>query len=90
MAAITVSECTVSTVSVLPGMNFYKIVTPATADDGDTLDASTLIPETIVSATVICATDGLLPATKVSAAKVITIPGATDNEARTIYVLTTR
>lgn len=86
MAAIAIGDCTVSTVSVLPGVNLYKVVTPATADDGDTVDVSTVVDETIISASAQGATDGLVSAT-VSAAKVVTLPGSTDNEARTIYIL---
>lgn len=87
MAVINIGDCTVSTVTVLSGVNLYKIVTPATADDGDTVDVSTVVREAIVSCTVQGATDGLRPATTVTPAKVVTIPGSTDNEARTIFVI---
>jgi hypothetical protein len=86
MAAIDIADCTVTTESVLSGVNLYKVVTPATADDGDTVDVSTVVDETIVSASAQGATDGLITAA-VSAAKVVTLPGATDNEARSIYIL---
>ena len=86
MAAIDIADCTVTLESPLAGVNLYKVVTPATADDGDTVDVSTEIDETIISCSAQGATDGLISAT-VSAAKVVTLPGSTDNEARTIYIL---
>lgn len=89
MAAIAIGDCTVTTVSPMAGANLIKIVTPATADDADTVDVSTVCGTTIYNATVLGATDGLIPATLVTAAGVVTIPGSTDNEARTIYVLCT-
>lgn len=88
MAAIDISDCTVTMVSPLPGMNFWTIVTPATADDGDTVDVSTVILDAnIYFASCTAATDGWLPVAAVTQAGVLTIPGSTDNEARTIYVL---
>lgn len=87
MAAIAIGDCTVTTVSAMAGANLIKVVTPATADDADTVDVSTVCGTTIYSCSVLGATDGLIPATLVSAAGVVTIPGATDNEARTIYAL---
>jgi len=86
MAAIAIGDCTVTTEMALAGAMVIKVVTPATADDADTVDVSTVCSTTIYSAWVLGATDGLLPATSVSAAGVVTIPGSTDNEARTIYV----
>jgi hypothetical protein len=85
MAAIAIGNCTVSLISPLAGVNLWSIVTPATADDADTVDISTVATK-VYSCSVLGATDGLLTAT-VSALRVVTIPGATDNEARTIYVL---
>ena len=87
MAAITIGSCTVTTLAVLSGLNIVQVVTPATADDADTVDVSTVCGSRIYNCTVLGATDALLPATSVSAAGVVTIPGATDNEARTIYVM---
>lgn len=86
MAAIAIGDCTVTTVSAMAGANLIKVVTPATADDADTVDVSTVCSTTIYSASCLGATDGLLTAA-VTAAGVVTIPGSTDNEARTIYVL---
>jgi hypothetical protein len=70
------------------GFNVYKIVTAATADDADTIDISSILDATqIVSASCQAATDGWLPVAAISTAGVLTIPGSTDNEARTIYVM---
>lgn len=85
MAAIAIGDCTVTKITAMAGMNFWSIVTPATADDADTVDISTIV-QTVYGCNVLGATDGLIPATLVSAAGVVTIPGSTDNEARTIYV----
>jgi len=86
MAAIDIADCTVTIESPLAGVNLYKVLTPATADDGDTVNVSTVVNETIVSCSAQGATDGLITAA-VSTAKVVTLPGATDNEARNIYVI---
>ena len=66
------------------GLKWIKLVTPATADDGDTIDASSFF-KTGCMAEVIGATDGHLLETKISYNTTITIPGSTDNEVRTIY-----
>ena len=87
MAAILLSSCTVTN-DPQAGFNVYKIVTPATADDADTIDISSIISATkIVSASCQAATDGWLPVAAVTTAGVLTIPGSTDDEARTIYVM---
>lgn len=87
MAAIAISSCTVTQES-LPGFNVFKIVTPATADDADTIDISSIVSTSgIVSASCQAATDGWDPVAAITTAGVLTIPGATDNEARTIYVM---
>ena len=87
MAAIAIGNCTVTQDS-LPAFNVYKIVTPATADDADTIDVSSILSaDKIVSASCQAATDGWLPVAAISTAGVLTIPGSTDNEARTIYVM---
>lgn len=86
MAAILLSACTVTQES-LPGFNVWKIVTPATADDADTIDISSIIDATtVISAQCTAATDGNLPVAAITEAGVLTIPGSTDNEARTIWV----
>jgi len=85
MAAIAIGDCTTTVETPLSGVNLWKIVTPATADDGDTVDISTIVA-TPYSATCTAATDGLIPVALITQAGVLTIPGATDNEARTIYV----
>ena len=88
MAAIAIGDCTVTMVSPLSGMNFWTIVTPATADDADTVDITTVVLDTaIYFASCTAATDGWLPVAAVTQAGVLTIPGSTDNEARTIYIL---
>jgi hypothetical protein len=87
MAAIAIGDCTVTQES-LPGFNVWKIVTPATADDADTIDVSSLIDGSdVVSAQCSAATDGNLPVATITEAGVLTIPGSTDNEARTIWVM---
>ena len=86
MAAILLSACTVS-VDPQVGHNVFKIVTPATADDADTVDVSSIVDGAeIISGRCTAATDGNLPVATITEAGVVTIPGATDNEARTIYV----
>ena len=86
MAAIAITACTVS-ITPLAGFNVYKIVTPATADDTDTIDISTLVDiDDIVSASCYGVTDDWEPILVITAATGLAIPGATDNEARTIYV----
>lgn len=88
MAAIAIGDCTVTMDAPLPGFNVYKIVTPATADDGDTIDISSIVSaDSIVSASCQCATDGWDPIAAITTAGVLTIPGSTDNEARTIYIM---
>lgn len=87
MAAILISACTVTN-DPQAGFNVYKIVTPATADDADTIDISSILTASkIVSASCEAATDGWLPVAAITAAGVLSIPGSTDNEARTIYVM---
>ena len=87
MAAILIADCTVTN-DPQNGFNVYKIVTPATADDVDTIDISSILTYTkIVSASCAAATDGWLPVAAIDASSILTIPGSTDNEARTIYVM---
>lgn len=88
MAAILLSNCTVTMDAPLSGFNVYKIVTPATADDGDTIDVSSLVSAgAIVSASCQAATDGWLPVAAITTAGVLTIPGSTSGQARTIYIM---
>lgn len=87
MGAILLSACTVTTYPQ-SGFNVYRIVTPATADDADTIDISSILSATkIVSASCQAATDGWLQVAAITTAGVLTIPGSTDNEARTIHVM---
>lgn len=87
MGAISIANCTVTN-DPQNGFNVYKIVTPATADDGDTIDISSILDASkIVSASCQAATDGWLPVAAITTAGVLTIPGSTDNEARTIHVM---
>lgn len=83
MAAIAIGDCTVTFYGCEGESKYYKIVTPATADDGDTIDVSTLFHTWCVA---FChgATDKGLMSTADPTAKSIALPGATDNEARTI------
>lgn len=87
MAAILIADTTVTN-DPQSGFNVYKIVTPATADDADTIDISSIISaDSIVSASCQAATDGWLPVATITTAGVLTIPGSTDNEVRTIFVM---
>lgn len=87
MAAILLADCTY-TIDPQVGFNMYTIVTPATADDADTVDVSSIIDGSkIASGRCTAATDGNLPVATITEAGVVTIPGSTDNEARTIYLL---
>ncbi len=85
MAVIDIADVTVRVAATPSGANIWTFITAATVDDLDTLDISTVV-KTIYSVSVLGSTDGLLTAA-VSSAGVVTIPGATDNEARTLFVL---
>jgi hypothetical protein len=88
MAAIDIADCTVTMDAPLAGFNVWTIVTPATADDADTIDISSIIDTAkIVAASCQAATDGWLPVAAIATTGALTIPGSTDNEARTIYVM---
>jgi len=82
MGAIAITDCTVTHLQGTAKM--VKIVTPATADDGDTIDVTSLF-DVGCNAIVTGATDLTLFA--VGFATTITIPGSTDNEARTIIAI---
>jgi len=84
MAAIDIANCTVAVLTPLSGVNLWSIVTPATADSADTVDVST-VASSVYSCSVLAATDGLITGA-VSSAGVVTLPGATADEARTIYI----
>jgi len=80
MGVILLSDCEVVPLSGTPKV--IKIITPATADDGDTIDVSSEFKNgqfNVQSG----ATDGTIVDTTVYG-KTITIMGSTDNEARTI------
>jgi len=75
MAAISISNCTVTS-------------TQDTAEDEDTIDCSTYFKgDDVIHASCQAATDGWLPVAEISTAGSLTIPGSTENEARTIYVM---
>lgn len=81
MAAISLSDCTINNYDV-GGLKLVKITTPATADDGDTIDVSDLFANgcfNIHSG----ASDGAAVDTT-AYGTTITLQGSTDNEARTI------
>jgi hypothetical protein len=82
MAAILLSACTVSNWDV-GGVKFVKIVTAATADDGDTIDVSSLFD---VGCFAYCSntTDTVVISAVTYEDKSITLPGTTDDQARTI------
>ena len=84
MAAILITDCTVSQWDV-SGWKIVKIVTPATADDGDTIDCSTIF-DSVCFGIASGATDGTVLCAA-TASTSLTLPGATDNEARTIFAI---
>ena len=84
MAAILLSDCTVSNTDV-GAIKIVKIVTPATADDGDTIDVSTLFKNGCFL-TASSTTDTAALGTG-AYSTTITLGGATDNEARTIIAI---
>jgi|TARA_Y100000034_G_C6905929_1_gene420366 hypothetical protein len=86
MAAISIGDCTVTMVAALAGLNVQQIVTPATADDGDTIECVSLFQNAVIMASAQGATDNTLMC-NISSSTIIEIPGTTDNEARTIYVV---
>jgi len=83
MAAIALSDCTVKVLHV-SGIKFVKITTPATADDGDTIDVSSLFKNGCFSIVSGATDNTLLQISKEYGEKSIALPGSTDNEARTI------
>lgn len=85
MAAIAITDCTVTTLFT-EGFKIVKIVTPDTADDGDTIDVSTLF-NTLSFGICSSATDVTLLCTATVMGTSLTIPGSTDNEARTIIAM---
>lgn len=86
MAVILLEDCVVS-VNPISGYNVYKIVTPATAGSADTIDVSSIVnPKKCTGATCQAETDGLLPVAIITTAGVLTIPGSTAAEARTIHI----
>ena len=86
MTAILLSDCTYKT--LYAGMfKMMHITTPATADDGDTIDLSSEFKTGIIAGNAIGASDGNLNLTATSVSTTITIPGSTDNEARSITVI---
>lgn len=84
MASINLSDCTINKIQVA-GLKIVKITTPATADDGDTIDVSSIYENgcfNIHSGS----TDGTaIDTTKYGTT--ITLQGSTDDEARTIIAL---
>lgn len=83
MTAIAITDCTVTTLLKTTTFKVVKIVTPATAADGDTIDVSTLFTTGCIS---ICsgATDKTDLVNEVEYTdRSITIPDAT-TEAKTI------
>ena len=82
MADIT-NTSTIEVKGVSAHSKFVHIITPATSDDGDTIDVSNLFESggfAVISST----TDGTLVRVFTTT---ITLPGVTDNEARTIYAI---
>jgi len=87
MAAIAIGDCTVTMLAAFAGMNVHSIVTPATADQADTIDVSTLYEDAFVFAACQNATDGCLLSATAGTTSITLPSGGTDNEARTIYVM---
>jgi hypothetical protein len=87
MAAITLASSTVTMITALAGLNVYSIVTPATADQADTIDVSSIFPNAFIFASCQNATDGNLLSATVGTTSITLPSGGTDNEARTIYVI---
>lgn len=81
MAAIDPSDCTITVLSH-SGLKVVKVVTPATADDGDTVDLSDYFENGFLPL-VVGASDGHAVGTATSYGTTLTLPGSTDNEART-------
>jgi hypothetical protein len=84
MAAILLSACTVTNEDV-QGVKIAKIVTPATADDGDTIDVSTLFSVGCFAYS--SSTTDTVVISAVAFGTTITLGGSTDNQARTIIAI---
>lgn len=86
MGAISLDDCTVTHLKT-SGIKIVKIVTPATADDGDTIDVSSLFRTGCFGICSGASDASLLVTALVYTSKSLTIPGSTDNEARTIIAM---
>ena len=86
MAAIALSDCTISGQSV-GAQKIYIIVTPATADAGDTIDVSSIFD--VGCHSTVSSTTTLAPtlAADLYAAKNVTLPAGATNEAHTITAI---
>ena len=84
MAAIDLADCTVTN-RFIGGMGFAKIVTPDTADDGDTIDVSSLFTNGCFAIASSSTDTAALGTGEFSTT--ITLAGSTDNEARTIICM---
>lgn len=88
MAAIALTDCTVTVLAPLAGMNVYKIVTAASADQADTIDVSDIFPNGWAIGTAQNSTDGNILLAVGADSTSITLPsGGTNGEARTIIVM---
>ena len=85
MAAILISACTVSQWDV-GGWKMVQLVTPSTSDDGDSIDVSTLFGE-VAYGLASGATDGTLVCAGTATNRSLLLPGGTDNESRTVFVI---
>lgn len=83
--AISLSDCTVTHL-LTAGVKIVKIVTPAGADDTDTIDCSSIFRNGCL-AIVVGASDGNAVSTATSYSTTITLPGSTDDEERTIIAI---
>jgi len=88
MAAISIGDCTVETKAALAGLSVVTIVTPATADQADTIDVSTVLSNGWLMGSAQNATDGNIMLAVGADSTTVTLPsGGTDNEARTVVLL---
>ncbi len=85
MAAIAIGDCDVTILGSSPWGAMVKLVTPSTADDTDTIDMSTIFEE-IFFGFANSATDNNIAITNTTTTSIV-LPGSTDNEARTCYIL---
>lgn len=85
MGTIDPTDCTITELWT-SGVKIVKVVTPSTADDGDTIDMSSYFTNGCFPLTV-GASDGANLGTMTSYTTTVTLPGSTDDEERTIILI---